>query len=176
MNILNQKHITQVSNIIENYSVERGWYANCIVTSIMLHESLKGLNIKSTLEAGFLCFNTGSDCGAIWHVWVRIDGKILDLGSTIIRKLFPQEMRILNNKTQISRQIELPEHYDRWDLETIDEMKQFIDNEKIYKLYLESPVKFWILMVQNHSNNMGHIIRVKHELHAYINSYKQNLV
>jgi hypothetical protein len=168
------KHITQISTIIEKFSVVRKWHANCIVTSILLHESLTALNIKNELIAGFLCFDAKPESGGIWHCWVAIDDGVVDVATTITRKLFPDQMKILDKKTAISRHQELPDDYERWDLNSTDNMKQYIENVRMYNLYMESPVTFWNTMVRKDSNHLDRIIPLKQELNGYIRKAQQS--
>lgn len=165
--------IDYIANIIEDFSVAHNWYANCIVTSILFHETLNSLKIKNTIEQGFICFDTESEFGAIWHCWIKIDNTIYDVAHNITKRLYPEALSALNEGNKIIRLTVLPSYHVRWDLDTIEEIQQCIENDTVFKLYLKSPIEYWNTMIRKNVPFLKEIITLKTLLNSYVHHYQQ---
>ena len=117
-----------LNDVVEAF-LKYKYYACCIPASILLHELIP----KSTLLKGFINANNRVSG---WHVWVDVDGLILDAGTAINSKY--------HNIKAICTLSETPERR-RLDLDTPEELRINKQNEMLFKLYQESPNKYWHL-------------------------------
>ena len=117
-----------LNDVVEAF-LKYKYYACCIPASILLHELIP----KSTLLKGFINVNNRVSG---WHVWVDVDGLILDAGTALNSKY--------HNIKAFSTLSEIPLHR-RLDLDTPEDFRINKQNEMLFNLYQESPTKYWHL-------------------------------
>jgi hypothetical protein len=129
------KIINNLANTIEKYSILYKWIENCLMISILFNEGLAKLNINSSIEEGFICYN---DKYAQRYYWVEINGHKIDIANGITIQLYP-ECSFLNFKLLK----EIPKDYHRINANNDNEIIKSINMEKTYNLYKLNTKEFW---------------------------------
>lgn len=108
----------------------------CIPISIILNMAFKKKNIKSNIVKGF-GLNIDSKL-SYFHCWVETENNIYDLGTQLNNLLYP-----FLNILKIKLSEKNPINYERFDMETIDEIKIEHANNKMIDAYIKSPDTFF---------------------------------
>ncbi len=129
-----------IVNFLTEKCVEKKWYKNCIPINIILHEMLTKRNINSKIKKGFVLLNNNSSKYALWHIWTETDNEVYDIATNLTNVLHNNDFYNIFETKLVE---EVPDGYERIDMDNEDELKILNQNKKMYQKYISDPSKFW---------------------------------
>lgn len=125
-------------NDVVRLALAKNWTGAYMPLAMLLHEALKIAQIPNTLEEGYILMKNKV---ATHHMWVVVNNlTILDPGFESLKVQVPHLEDLIESE---GRKPQVPEGYKRNDVETAEELEQFMCTVALIAQYKKDRTEFW---------------------------------